>query len=232
MTTRESADGESAEHSIRTPADLGARLREARGLLTQQTVARRSVIGHAALTRQRVSNIENGLLPTAEQLRCYLQGCGQPELAEQLEPARDRLEQQAEAAEEPASPAATGSNGRSGSSLRRLIAFGVTIVGVAAISATTVVLLTDDNSGPECDDRKICFWPEPNYTGDRVMLDPDWSSTTHCHNLGFVARSVQNNSHERQRGYSESNCTGEDPLLEHRGNGPMPSVAILSYRHS
>src|SRR6266540_7207724 len=82
---------ESIPETIRTAEDFGARLRELRGRITQETLARRSVIDHAALSRQRVSNIENGLLPSAEQLRCYLRGCGREDLFEGLETTRQRL---------------------------------------------------------------------------------------------------------------------------------------------
>ncbi|MFC4913047.1 hypothetical protein [Actinomadura gamaensis] len=77
---------------INSAHELGAHLRGLRGDLTQQAVARRSHNDRGSLTRQRVSNIENGALPTAQQLRCYLHGCGKLDLLDELEPVRRRVE--------------------------------------------------------------------------------------------------------------------------------------------
>lgn len=48
----------------------------------------------------------------------------------------------------------------------------------------------------------------------------------------FVARSAKNTSKERQRVFTLSNRAGTSELLHHEDRAPLPSGAILGYRHS
>ncbi|MGW5706009.1 peptidase inhibitor family I36 protein [Amycolatopsis japonica] len=207
-----------------TAKDLGAQLREVRGRLTQECVAKRSVLGQDALTRQRVSNIENGLLPTAGQLRCYLHGCGKPELFERFDRIRGEVE-----TSPPARPWR-----------RRVLRVGSAVA--AGLAATAVVLvLSSDHSGsapaatvvPDCAEGFLCFWPEPGYGGAKVQLPPDWASDgRQCTALPFPARSMVNRSAERHWGYAGRDCAGGDrTILQHRG-GAETSILIQSYVHT
>jgi transcriptional regulator with XRE-family HTH domain len=224
--------GESAVVDQQTDADVamakefGARLRELRGQLTQHTVARRSVIGQSALTRQRVSNIENGLPPTAEQLRCYLQGCGQLDLFDELDALRRELEPK------------TGRPMRK----RRVLAgrwwyavLGLAVIIVAAAVATSVTLFGGRDGGaivviPECAPDAICFWPEPDFVGAKIQWPPDWQQDgRECLKLPFTARSVMNGSTERQWGYASKDCTGPERTLLQHNNGSERSVVVNSY---
>ncbi|WP_028926394.1 helix-turn-helix transcriptional regulator [Pseudonocardia acaciae] len=211
---------------IETLEEFGALLRELRGRLTQQAVARRSAIGPVALTRQRVSNIENGLLPTDEQLRCYLRGCGKPELFEDLDRVRRTL----------AADATTGEaadRGRSTAPRWRFAAIGASVVALVATSvAVTVVLNRGDNSGiPECAQGFICFWEEPDFRGLRHQLAPDWPSSSRCISLPFVAQSAMNSSNQGQKGYAEPGCPEPGTQLPPSGNTSRV-VKISSYKHN
>lgn len=213
---------------IATPEALGTHLRQLRGRLTQQTVARRSVLGPAVLTRQRVSNIENGLVPTAEQLRCYLHACGQTELFNELNTVRRNLEPTTQeippATEEPRPP------GR-----WRQVLLGVGVVVVAVVSTVAVTVVSRGGQAttvviPECAPDAICFWPEPDFAGAKLQWPPDWAGDgSHCVTLPFIARSEMNGSSQRQWGYVSKDCTGKDRTLLQPQNGTERSVVINSY---
>ncbi|WP_329521816.1 peptidase inhibitor family I36 protein [Spirillospora sp. NBC_01491] len=228
---------------ITTAEEFGVLLRELRGRLTQQAVARRSEIDGAALTRQRVSNIENGAVPTAEQLRCYVQGCGKPGLFDEFEPVRRRIR--------PPAVAAAGGAGdeivhlappeRTGRVPWRLVLSAAAVLAVTVVStAAAVVVLMDGGASdgtasagaPDCVDGHLCFWPEPNFLGRKITLPPDYATGSTCEPLPFVARSAQNNSKERQRLFAGTDCTGQVTILHHLDRVPLPSLAVLSYRHS
>ncbi|RFU40472.1 hypothetical protein DZF91_16955 [Actinomadura logoneensis] len=85
---------------------------------------------------------------------------------------------------------------------------------------------------PDCAEGNLCFWPEPNFLGRRITLPPDYVSDSTCRTLPFVARSVRNTSRERQRLFAGTGCTGEVTVLQHLDREPLPSVAVLSFRHS
>lgn len=80
----------------------------------------------------------------------------------------------------------------------------------------------------------MCFWPEPNYTGNgKVTVPPELSnSETACHNLLFPVRSAKNSSTQNQRLFTGANCTGDPLVLYHDNKVPLPSIAILSYKHT
>ncbi|MFC3449145.1 peptidase inhibitor family I36 protein [Amycolatopsis speibonae] len=208
-----------------TAKEFGALLREERGRLTQECVAKRSVVGQDALTRQRVSNIENGLLPTAGQLRCYLRGCGKPELFERFDGIRSEVK--------------TGPS-RAMPWRRRAIRVGSAVAAVLT-AASVVLVLSTNGSGPipaavvapECVEGFLCFWPEPGYGGAKVQLPPDWAGDgRQCVPLPFPARSMVNRSAERHWGYAGRDCAGGDrTILQHRG-GTEPSILIQSYIHT
>jgi transcriptional regulator with XRE-family HTH domain len=215
---------------IGTPEELGEYLRQLRGRLTQQTVANRSVLGPAALTRQRVSNIENGLLPTAEQLRCFLQGCGRPELFDALDVVRRRL----------AAEATSGGERRAMIGKRwRLAALGTSAVAVAAMAAMAVTWFgkpdesapPDGKDLPECAQGSVCFWPEPDFGGTRYQTLPDYAGSKHCIELPFTARSAMNSSDESQKGYPNPDCSGQETYLA-RWADAVPTLEIRSYQHS
>lgn len=78
--------------SVVSAAELGLLLRRVRGERTQQSVANGAKRHHYYLHRPTLSAIECGhRLPTANELRGILYGCGQPDLHERLERARQRL---------------------------------------------------------------------------------------------------------------------------------------------
>ncbi|MEV4255193.1 peptidase inhibitor family I36 protein [Spirillospora sp. NPDC049652] len=223
--------------------EFGACLRELRGDLTQQAVARRSNLDRAALTRQRISTIENGAVPTARQLRCYLHGCGRLDLLDELEPVRRRIEASARPAGGSVRPQAPG--GAHHLAPRRLVLSVVAAAGTtAAVTGVAVALFMGryTNGGtseetatpgvPNCAEGNVCFWPEPNFLGRKITLPPDYFSDSRCQSLPFVARSVQNTSRERQRLFAGTGCTGQVTILQHLDRAPLPSVAVLSYRHS
>lgn len=228
---------------ISSAQEFGAYLRELRGQLTQQALARRSDVDRAALTRQRVSIIENGAAPTAQQLRCYLHGCGRLDLLDELEPVRRRIETAAGPAAngDAQSPEPEGTH-----RLRRRLAVSVVAIAgtTAAVTGVAVALFmgrfTDGNAReeaaaagvPNCIEGSVCFWPQPNYLGRKITLPPDYFSDSRCQPLPFVARSVQNTSRERQRLFAGTGCTGQVTILQHLGREPLPSVAVLSFRHS
>ncbi|WP_020637200.1 peptidase inhibitor family I36 protein [Amycolatopsis alba] len=208
-----------------TAKEFGALLREERGTLTQECVAKRSVLGQDALTRQRVSNIENGLLPTAGQLRCYLRGCGKPELFERFDGIRSEVK--------------TGQP-RAKPWRRRAIRVGSGVTAGLAVAAVVFALSTDRSGSapaaavaPDCVEGFLCFWPEPGYGGAKVQLPPDWAGDgRQCVALPFPARSMANRSAERQWGYAGRDCAGGDrTILQHRG-GAEPSILIQSYIHT
>ncbi|MCP2337405.1 peptidase inhibitor family I36 protein [Actinomadura rupiterrae] len=222
---------------ITSAREFGAHLRELRGDLTQAAVARRSHNDRASLTRQRVSNIENGALPTAQQLCCYLHGCGKLGLLDELEPVRRRVE-----------AAAAGNVRTSAEAYQvrpRFVVLVVATAGASALATGVAVALfmgwfaggkaPEDAAAagtPDCLQGNVCFWPEPNYLGRKITLPPDYFSDSRCQALPFVARSVQNNSRERQRLFAGTGCTGQVTILQHLGREPLPSVAVLSFRHS
>jgi hypothetical protein len=217
---------------VTTAKEFGAHLRELRGQLTQQAVARRSAVGQAALPRQRISTIENGTVPTAQQLRCYLHGCGKLGLLDDLEPVRRRIEAAAGQVAVPPAPHM---------SRRRVRHHLALAVGTAVLATGVAVTLLLDGKTPEgvastgtpdCVEGQVCFWPEPNFIGQKITLPPDYHTGSKCQPLSFVARSVQNNSKERQRLFAGTGCTGQQTVLQHLDRAPLPSVAILSYRHS
>ncbi|WP_157429548.1 peptidase inhibitor family I36 protein [Actinomadura oligospora] len=215
--------------------EFGAYLRELRGQLTQQAVARRSNVDRAALTRQRVSNIENGAVPTAQQLRCYLHGCGRLDLLDELEPVRRRIEASAAPAKDAVHPA--GARRRVP---RRLAVSVAAAVTAAAVTGVAVGWFMGGRASegtaaagvPDCVEGSVCFWPEPNFLGRKITLPPDYFSDSRCQPLPFVARSVQNTSKERQRLFAGTGCTGQVTILQHLNRAPLPSVAVLSYHHS
>ncbi|AUI57916.1 peptidase inhibitor family I36 protein [Amycolatopsis sp. BJA-103] len=218
----------SGNDAVVTAKVFGARLREVRGKLTQECVAKRSVLGQDALTRQRVSNIENGLVPTTGQLRCYLRGCGKPELFEDFE----RIRNEVAASPPDGSPARPWR--------RRAIRVGSAVAAVLAAASVVLVLSTDRSSpvpaavvAPECAEGFLCFWPEPGYRGAKVQLPPDWAGDgRQCVPLPFPARSMANRSAERHWGYAGRDCAGGDrTILQHRG-GTEPSILIQSYIHT
>ncbi|MFC5187472.1 peptidase inhibitor family I36 protein [Actinomadura harenae] len=222
--------------------EFGEYLRKLRGRLTQQAVARHSNIDRDALTRQRVSNIENGALPTAQQLRCYLHGCDRLGVLDGLEPVRQRIEESAARAKRAGDP--TGPTGVHRVS-RRLAVTVVAVAGTtAAVTGVAVALFMGRYAGdgapeattapgvPDCVDGSVCFWPEPNFIGRKITLPPDYFTDSTCQPLPFVARSVQNNSRERQRLFAGTSCTGQVTILQHLNRAPLPSVAVLSFRHS
>ncbi|GAA4550958.1 helix-turn-helix domain-containing protein [Amycolatopsis samaneae] len=221
--------GSGEEPEIASAEAFGARLRELRGRLTQETVARRSVLGRAALTRQRVSNIENGLLPSADQLRCYLHGCGQPELFDRLDAVRGTLESTSDTTVEKAPE-------RPASGLRRgHLVLGAVVVAVAASAAAVITVLNRSAQPvsvvvPACAPGSICFWPEPDFGGEKLQWPPDWEQDgRQCVPLPFTARSVMNASTERQWGYASGDCTGPRRTLLQHNNGLERSVTINSY---
>lgn len=224
---------------ITTAEEFGVLLRGLRGRLTQQAVARRSEVDGVALTRQRVSGIENGAVPTAEQLRCFVQGCGKPGLFDECEPVRRRI----------GTPAAAAADGvvhlappeRAGRVPWRLVLSVAAVFAVTVVStAVAVVVFMDGGASdgtasagaPDCVDGHVCFWPEPNFLGRKITLPPDYATGSTCEPLPFVARSAQNNSKERQRLFAGTDCTGQVTILHHLDRVPLPSVAVLSYRHS
>jgi transcriptional regulator with XRE-family HTH domain len=205
---------------LRTAADFGKELCRIRGRLTQATVAKRSVVDRAALTRQRVSAIENGSLPTAEQLRCFLHGCGHPELFDDLDAIRSRV---GDSEPEPHRPR------------RRLLVAGA--LGVAVLSAAVAVLvdralLADRTAAlPQCAPDFVCYWAEPAFGGEKVQLPPALE-LRRCIRLPFVAHSVQNSSSQRQWGYPTVDCSGaQRTILQHNG-GLETSVTIAAVTHT
>ncbi|MET8757596.1 helix-turn-helix transcriptional regulator [Lentzea sp. NPDC004782] len=207
---------------ITCAAAFGERLRELRGALTQQAVARRSVSGREALTRQRVSYIENGQLPTEGQLRCYLQGIGRTELVDELDIIRRALQNSPADKPEP----------------RQRWWFVVLAAAVALVSVGTAIAALELNktSAPvaaigECAPNYVCFWAEPNFGGQKIQLDPVWYSEPHCEVLPFEARSEMNSSKERQFGFVSKDCTGSHTVLNHLG-GSERSISVHSYQHS
>ncbi|GAA3967493.1 hypothetical protein GCM10023085_57430 [Actinomadura viridis] len=223
---------------ITSAEELGTFLRELRGQLTQQAVARRSNIDRAALTRQRVSNIENGVVPTAQQLKCFLHGCGKPGLLDELEPVRQRIEAAAAPVKDVVRPELPEHARRM---RRRLVLSAAAAAGTTAVVTGVAVALiigtrapgeTAAAGTPDCVEGHVCFWPEPNFIGRKITLPPDYFSDSKCQPLPFVARSVKNNSKERQRLFAGTGCTGQETILQHLNRAPLPSVAILSYRHS
>jgi hypothetical protein len=215
---------------ITSAVSFGDHLRELRGALTQQALARRSVAGQEALTRQRVSYIENGRVPTASQLCCYLRGCGRDDLVEELEVVRRQLQAAGQAA-------ITGSSWKLWNRWR----FGVVGLTAAAVVLVAVVLVAAFafNRPPvvvvpavgECAPNYVCFWSEPNFAGDKIQRDPVWYSANHCVTLPFEARSEMNSSKERQLGFRTQDCAGQPDVLDHLGNS-MRSMSARSYRHS
>ncbi|MCR6484091.1 peptidase inhibitor family I36 protein [Amycolatopsis sp. OK19-0408] len=198
--------------------------------MTQASVARHSTVGHASLPRQRVSYIENGLLPTAEQLRCYLRGCGQPDLFDELDAVRSQLTPSIEPL--PQRAAVSG----------RRVAIVAAVSAVACLAVVIIVMRASSDplgpasaakpsSSPACAPGFVCFWSDTGFAGTKVQLDPDWATGSHCVRLPFAARSVVNNSRERQRGYANSDCTGAATVLQHLG-GVEPSVDVNAYKHS
>lgn len=244
-TPRRPADGPAPRPArvdppgITTAEDLGRYLRTLRGPLKQQRVADRSVIGHAALTRQRVSYLENGQLPSAEQLRCYLQGCGIPDRVADLEPVRARLAADTTAGPAPA-PAAGPDDGPADPATetparrrpRRLVAIGIPVaIGtVIGIGATALVLRSlpsppagsspaadavraPATTGASCAAGYVCVWSGPNFTG-RKLTQPPVRSNTECRVLPFAARSAISGSDQNQWVFPAASCAGRrDNLL-------------------
>ncbi|MEU6721461.1 peptidase inhibitor family I36 protein [Nonomuraea sp. NPDC046802] len=223
---------------ITSAREFGRHLRDLRGQLTQQAVARHSNIDQAALPRQRISAIENGAIPTAQQLRCYLHGCGKSGLLDELEPVRQRIEVAAGRVNGAVHPAPHMSRRR----IRSCTAMSVLAAGTAAVVTGVAVTLFMDGKvlegaastgTPDCVEGQVCFWPEPNFIGQKITLPPDYYTGSKCLPLPFVARSVQNNSKERQRLFADTGCNSlETVVLQHLDRAPLPSVAVLSYQHS
>ncbi|RJQ74364.1 hypothetical protein D5S17_23135 [Pseudonocardiaceae bacterium YIM PH 21723] len=210
--------------------EFGSRLRLLRGRLTQATVARRSVLGQVALTRQRISTIENGQLPSSDQLRCYLHGCGSLELFDALDAQRGLLEPEGGAELEPVIP---------GPPLwGRFLLVGVVSALVAVLATVGAVeglgyVRPQKLIVPECSPGSICFWPEPDYEGTKVQLDPDWiGDGRQCLRLPFVARSEMNNSAERHWGYADPGCTGDFRTLLQNSGSTNREVRIGAYTHT
>ncbi|MBB1152122.1 helix-turn-helix domain-containing protein [Amycolatopsis dendrobii] len=202
---------------------FGERLRELRGPITQHALARRSAIGSEALTRQRVSYLENGQVPTAGQLRCYLRGCDRADLFDELDAVRKRLCESGPASGEPAGP------GRRW----QFAAIGALAAAVLLAAATATFWALDRPSATvaECAPGFVCFWSEPEFGGHKITLDPVWASANHCAALPFEARSEMNSSKERQLGFPAPDCTGWHTVLNHLG-GTERSTSVRSYRHS
>ncbi|MFC3999525.1 trypsin-like peptidase domain-containing protein [Nocardiopsis sediminis] len=89
---------------------------------------------------------------------------------------------------------------------------------------------------PECDERRICFWTEENYTGDKFTFPIDLSSTSECNDIGFTARSAYNNSStgESQRLHSTDTCSviGPDAETVLVDGQAKPSIAATHYMHT
>ncbi|MFI0805561.1 hypothetical protein SAMN04489729_6986 [Amycolatopsis lurida] len=235
---------------IETADEFGMFLRRLRGRLTQEALARHSVLGHVALSRRRVSYIENGTLPTAEQLRCYLGGCGQPELFDELEAVRSGLACAALAGQAGETTTPAGDTLTAERSPRLLPKWQITAAAVVIVAVGLVVALVvrspdplgpanlasadgpvSGSGSPSCAQGFVCFWSESGFTGTKIQLDPDWATGSHCIRLPFAARSLVNNSRERQRGFANSDCTGTGTVLQH-GGGVEPSVEVNAYKHS
>lgn len=199
---------------------FGERLRELRGPMTQHALSRRSAIGSEALTRQRVSYLENGQVPTAGQLRCYLHGCGREDLFDELDAARKQLCASGPAAKEPAGPGHRW----------QFVALAAAAL-LAAGTMTFWVFNRPSASVGECAPGFVCFWSEPDFGGQKITLDPVWASENHCAALPFEARSEMNSSKERQLGFPAPDCTGWHTVLNHLG-GTERSTSVRSYRHS
>ncbi|MEV0675332.1 helix-turn-helix transcriptional regulator [Actinosynnema sp. NPDC050436] len=218
---------------ITTSAEFGSHLRDVRGRLTQAAVARRSVVGRSALTRQRTSNIENGLLPTRDQLRCFLHGCGRGDLFEELDAVRAAVETRSgEVCRLDGQDTDAGPDRRGGPRVPRWVRLVGGVVAVVGFSAATVALVgVGKPVEPECAENFICFWSEADFGGRKLQQPPDWISTTHCIRLPHSVRSVMNNSRERQRGYANSDCSDAGTVLQHLG-AVEREVDFNAYKHT
>lgn len=218
---------------ITTAAQFGALLRELRGRLTQQSISRRSLVDGSSLTRQLISAIENGRLPSAQQLRCYLHACEREELFAELDPVRRSLPA---STRPPGAPADSGPAPRPGRS-SILVAVAAIVLLVAAFTVSADGFRPSPASSaariPECGQNFICFWSEPDFGGRKVELPPDWAGDgQQCTPLPFLARSVMNNSAERHWGHTSPSCTGaEKTIIQHLG-GTIRSAAINAYIHT
>lgn len=203
---------------------FGRRLRGLRGPLTQHALARRSAVGSEALTRQRVSYIENGQLPTAGQLRCYLHGCGRVDQFDELDAIRRQLD---ESGRETIPPEAATPWSR----WRFVVINAAIVLAAAAVVTATVFNRPPPPAVGECAPNYVCFWPEPNFGGNKIQWDPVWASENHCTALPFEARSEMNSSKERQLGFAGQDCTGPHTVLNHLG-GSERSISARAYKHS
>lgn len=241
---------DSTASSIRTSQEFGRYLRGLRGRMTQSALARRSEIDQCVLTRQRVSNIENGTLPTSTHLACYLRGCENSERYGDLEAIRSRLSN-------PPCPLPTAPRaGDDGSTVRvretpapaparqrRWWSAAAYVVGAAGVVAVLITLVNAEgsakpdartnasNAQPECAANFICFWSEPNFGGRKLQEPPDWATGSHCTRLPFSARSAMNNTKERQRGYANSDCSDVGTILQYQG-AVERSIDINAYKHT
>jgi hypothetical protein len=226
MTTEGTAE------PITTSAEFGSHLRDVRGRLTQAAVARRSAVGHMALTRQRTSNIENGLLPTRDQLRCYLRGCGRDDLFNELDAVRAAMESQQSGGLDSLDGQDVAGDGGPRRVRPRWLRLVASVVAIAGVSTATIVLTGEGTPAePECAENFICFWSEPNFGGRKLQQPPDWASTSHCIRLPYSIRSVVNNTRERQRGYANSDCSDAGTVLQHLG-AVERSVDFNAYKHT
>ena len=81
-----------------------------------------------------------------------------------------------------------------------------------------------------CPARRICFYTQPNYQGEPVVLDIDHYTGSQCRDLAIQARSVFNNHVENQQLYFNSGCGGQ-PVVVRFGTG-QPDVYAMAYKHT
>jgi transcriptional regulator with XRE-family HTH domain len=251
---KSSFEAECSPDSIETPAQLGNFLRGLRGRLTQAAMARRATTESAMLTRQRISNIENGQLPTEAQLACFLHACGKRDSFDGLNVVRRELQLAREASDrqqthEQAQQQTTAADKKQPTGKKAplsrfsiLLVLAVFVLVVSAAFAMLAIRQSSHSDGaaqqsvqtvstPECGEGFICFWSEPDFHGMRLQQSPDFSSASRCVRLPFTVRSVRNNTKERQRVYANSDCSDLGTIIQNLG-GTDRFLDVNAYKHT